>query len=572
MPTLAELDVLVLDCQTTGASPAFGQVLEIGWGVVRPGERSLARAETHWIALPEGRSVPMQVRKLTGYQPSAAQEAISDSEAWRRLRDATSGAGTIPTAIHFARFELAFLREWSARFEPAATFPFDAVCLYEIANRLYPALPRLSLRALGGHLGHSLHLERRSRGHVEATAFVWQRLCEQLGARGIVNWEDLRAWLAERAPPKRRPRKPVYPIDRQRYRSLPDLPGVYRFLRSNGDVLYVGKASSLKKRTASHFVGRAGKALAPEMLTQVSDIAVTVAASALEAALLENETIKQLRPPYNVQLTSDDARVWYSARDFNEARACPTDTHAIGPVPGEYALRPLGALIALVAGASPSPAIRAHAVGVSALWPPDPAMFAAGWAVVVERYADELRPGRATRASDGGRDIALRLARKFVAAATTPLMDDALPPSEDGTTAGGTTDGNRDWDPQRVARHLERAVAQAYRAYRRARWLGFLHDCDVLYREPAAPISRLLRVRRGELVEARDAGTASIGPPPVEVPSAPVFDRARYDRLRILSTELKRVLRDGGAVTIDLARPSPRRVPAHLLRGVFAVV
>src|SRR5207247_2843335 len=108
-------------------------------------------------------------------------------------------------------------------------------------------------------------------------------------------------WLGGRAAARRRPDRPRSPIDRERYRSLPGAPGVYRFLRSNGDVLYVGKAGSLRKRTASHFVGRGGNVLAPEMLTQVSDIAVTVAPSALEAALLENEPIKLLQPPYTVR-------------------------------------------------------------------------------------------------------------------------------------------------------------------------------------------------------------------------------------------------------------------------------
>lgn len=291
------MDVLVVDCQATGASPAFGHVLEMGWGVVR-GDSGPRGLEAHWIALPEGHTVPGQVRKLTGWQPGAAEDAMASHEAWRRLRAAVAHAEPTPTAIHYARFELAFLREWSARFEPDLAFPLDAVCLHAIASRLHSELPRLSLRALAGYLGHSVALQRRALGHVEATAFVWQRLCGDLAVLGVETWEDLQQWLRQRRPSRARPKKPTYPIDDRRFRSLPDQPGVYRLLRRNGDLLYVGKATSLKKRVTSHFIARSGKLLAPEMLTQVSDIAVTETASALEAALLENETIKALNPPY----------------------------------------------------------------------------------------------------------------------------------------------------------------------------------------------------------------------------------------------------------------------------------
>src|SRR6185312_3210330 len=210
---------------------------------------------------------------------------------------------------------------------------------------------------------------------------------------------------------------------------------VYRFLRRNGDLLYVGKAASLKKRVTSHFIGRSGKLLAPEMLTQVSDIAVTETASALEAAQLENETIKALNPPYNVQLTPGDARVWYSNAAFDAALAVPSAEHAIGPLPSEYALRALGALSALLAGAPPELSVRAHAVGVSALWTPDEAVFMAGWSELMARHA-----AAAGLPEDPPRTRALRLARHLVAVVAAQKD----PPRDD-------EEGDHTWDPARVA-------------------------------------------------------------------------------------------------------------------------
>lgn len=530
--------MLIVDCQTTGASPRFGRVLELGWGVARASCGELWRPEAHWIALPEGERVPRQVQKITGYEPAFAANAVPDSDAWQRLRQAVQHSAAAPTAIHYARFELAFLRDWSARFEPQTPFPFDAVCVHAIATRLYPDLPRQSLRALAGYLGHGLDLERRSLGHVEATAFVWRSLCAELAQRDILTWEQLRTWLAERAPAKVRAGKPRYPLPSERYRRLPDAPGVYRFLRRNGDLLYVGKAASLKKRVSSHFVGRASKLLAPEMLTQVSEIEFTLAASALEAALLESDTIKALRPPYNVQLSTVEQRVWYSTVDLSATSPTRDREHGIGPLASQHSLRPLSALIELSSGAPSSPRLRAQAVGVSDLWTPDEAVFAAGWDELVARYPAAFASAKATP-----RRAVLQLAKQLLLSAPGKVAEETEP-----------ADDPEGWDPARVARHIERALAQAYQVYRRARFLWLLHDCDIVYREPDSQRARLLCIRAGALKEALDAPPAwrpieRSRPLPQQRASA-TFDRTKYDRLRVLTTELKRVVRDGGEMDV----------------------
>jgi hypothetical protein len=79
---------------------------------------------------------------LTGFDETRVTNALSPRDAWKRLRGTMNFADRIPAAIHFARFELAFLRDWAIRFEPETDFPLDAVCVHAIACRLYPDLPR----------------------------------------------------------------------------------------------------------------------------------------------------------------------------------------------------------------------------------------------------------------------------------------------------------------------------------------------------------------------------------------------------------------------------------------------
>jgi hypothetical protein len=289
----------------------------------------------------------------------------------------------------------------------------------------------------------------------------------------------------------------------------------------------------------------------------VSEIEVEVTASALEAALLENETIKTLRPPYNVQLTltGGDLRVWYSTLDFTTANAAPDAQHSIGPVPSQHSLRPLDALGQLIAGAASTPLLRSQAVGVSDLWTPDEAVFAAGWAVLVARHAELGSQAREPRR------IALELAKKLLRSAPSKSEDSGADEKPEG------------WDAERVARHIERTAAQAYQSYRRARWLQLLHDADIVYREPESARARCWKIRSGALLEASDVALGWV--PTERVPTARArapahFDRAKYDRLRVLTTELKRVARDGGWVTVHFGPNA--RIPPRLLAGVLRLV
>jgi hypothetical protein len=143
---------------------------------------------------------------------------------------------------------------------------------------------------------------------------------------------------------------------------------------------------------------------------------------------------------------------------------------------------------------------------------------------------------------------------------------------EEAESLEGPASDPRGWVPARVARHLERAVAQAYRAYRRASWLSLLMNAEVVYREPGSSRVRLLVVERGVVVEGRDV--ALDYRPSRRVQRLRVgeegFDRAMYDRLRILTTELKRICRDGGDVRVHW-RPR-RQLPVKLVSAVFALV
>ena len=83
-------------------------------------------------------------------------------------------------------------------------------------------------------------------------------------------------------------------------RSLPDVPGVYLFRDAAEEVIYVGKARSIRKRVASHFSG--GN---PEMTALVDQIEFLATDNEAEALIAEQNFVKRHRPRFNVKLRDD---------------------------------------------------------------------------------------------------------------------------------------------------------------------------------------------------------------------------------------------------------------------------
>jgi excinuclease ABC subunit C len=92
---------------------------------------------------------------------------------------------------------------------------------------------------------------------------------------------------------------------RDAWKRLPARPGVYRMLGADGEVLYVGKAKSLKHRVAMYAQGRGHTNAIYRMIHQTHALEVIVTATETEALLLETNLIKRLKPRFNVLMRDD---------------------------------------------------------------------------------------------------------------------------------------------------------------------------------------------------------------------------------------------------------------------------
>jgi DNA polymerase-3 subunit epsilon len=412
-------------------------------------------------------------------------------------------------------------------------FPFDVVCTRDIARRLLPNLPRCSLRALAGYFGRAVGALRRSTDHVEATAFVWQELVRLLEAKGVSTWGGLHEWLATPFEPTRSRRR-VWPMPRDVRLAVPHAPGIYRMLRTDGSVLYVGKAASLHHRVNSYFRKQNGvPERLLEMLSQARAISFDVAPSPLEAALLEPDDIKRHRPPYNVALTIQDRGLWFTSPDLSARGPEPSPRCPIGPFPSAATLDRFAAL-----------ARGDRAALTSGPWGPDDITFTAGYDRLCASHPELSRGDLSSHA-------------KLLRLGTRLWREGRRDRDVDEDDANETGRGATAWTPEFVQAPLEWLALRAGLARRRAIWLTRLFDSSVIWREPGDRCARLIVIENGEVVSSTAIDAQATPPiPPGHRRSIAArreaFTLASFDRLRVLTTELKRLTAAGAPVALRL--------------------
>ena len=88
-------------------------------------------------------------------------------------------------------------------------------------------------------------------------------------------------------------------------KNLPPLPGIYQYLNDKGKVIYVGKAKNLRNRVRSYFQKNVDSPKTAALVSKVEDLQLIITDSEIEALVLENNLIKELKPRYNVNLKDD---------------------------------------------------------------------------------------------------------------------------------------------------------------------------------------------------------------------------------------------------------------------------
>jgi DNA polymerase-3 subunit epsilon len=586
---LSDLEILALDCQAIGANPRKGHLLEIGWlrtcAADTPGP-AVPNVRAYLASLPEGAEIPPAVQRVTGISPEALAKALDPANIWQKVcktAKAIAAADQMhkcPAIIHYARFEAPFLRDLHDKSNHGDDFPFRIICTHEISKRLLPGLPRRGLRAIAGYFGHSVPPSRRSADHAVATAVIWQNLVSQLRADpGIQELDELTDWLRRTTPQKRAGR--VYPMEPETRLRLPEKPGIYRMLRSNKDLLYIGKATSLKQRVNSYFRQKGAQAEHTlEMLSQAAGLEVTLTGSALEAAVLESDEIKQHAPPYNVALQKGRRKLAFLTRDLQKFSGEPDKIHCLGPLPAGKtadAMTAFGSWHTNRRSMDRDEVFELGTVmlGVPPAYAPEPECLAEGMDLFVEHHLAHLSRRSALRNLSG---LGHRLWRERLAELAAAQAEEAEGDLEaDSADSDPEIEEAPSWTPETVARAIEKFTMRSALLIRRARWLCLLSESSLAWEARDTDDHRkiLLRIESGEVAQRRELPGGAEVPMPAGytrrmADRQKIFDLTTYERLRVVTTELRRLVAGSRHIEIRL-RPNAtlsRRQLARLLPWV----
>jgi len=131
-------------------------------------------------------------------------------------------------------------------------------------------------------------------------------------------------------------------------RSLPELPGCYKYRDSTGKIIYIGKAKNLRKRVNSYFNRGDSLDFKTRLLVRkIAHIEFVITNSEMDALLLENNLIKEHQPPYNIALRDGKTYPYIVVKDENFPRVFMTRNRVkdgsayYGPYPQGGAMRSL---------------------------------------------------------------------------------------------------------------------------------------------------------------------------------------------------------------------------------------
>ncbi len=278
---LADVAFTVVDLETTGATPGFAKITEIGAVRVEGGRE----VDSFSTLVDPGVPIPAMITGITGIDDATVAGAPPIEVALPRFVDFAAHSVLV---AHNAPFDLGFLDYELTRLR-RQTFPRPALDTLRLARKLCPQ-QRCSLSALSYRFDTRVKPVHRALQDAQATAELLLLFLSRLQEQGMNTLEEVARFCE---PGTRRNYHKIALTEK-----LPTTSGVYLMRDEKGAALYIGKAENLRRRTRDHFLQRQAY-YARQALELLDHIDVVETGSEFAALLLEGRLIAKHRPPYN---------------------------------------------------------------------------------------------------------------------------------------------------------------------------------------------------------------------------------------------------------------------------------
>ncbi|WP_337872975.1 exonuclease domain-containing protein [Ignavibacterium sp.] len=281
----------VVDVETTGLSARNERVIEIALVKVE----NLKITEKFTTLVNPNRPIPSFISMLTGITNSDVKSAPQFNQIFPMLIEKTEGS---ILCGHNLQFDLSFLRN-EVQLLGEDFNPEQTLCTLKLARKLFPHLKSRSLTPLAYHLKIKNNNQHRALGDAETTAKVLIKLIKHLiENEGIDSIDEI---LAFQSGMKSFQSLKVKQKLQDDFYNLPNAPGIYYFVNNKNQIIYIGKAKSLRERVKSYFSTNADSKVR-KIIRQAKRLHHIITNTELTALIAEAESIKVKNPKHNKML------------------------------------------------------------------------------------------------------------------------------------------------------------------------------------------------------------------------------------------------------------------------------
>jgi DNA polymerase III subunit epsilon len=270
----------IVDIETTGGYAENHRITEIA--IVH--HDGLQAGKTYRTLINPQRAIPSYITGLTGITNEMVMAAPRFEDVAQDIYAMLAGHVFV---AHNAHFDYSFIKK---EFEQVGiAWQTKKLCTVRLSRKILPGLKSYSLGSISESLGITIANRHRAGGDADATVQVFDFLLKR----------DTEGHIAKAL--KRNSGETILPpnLPKEDFDRLPAKPGVYYFLNARGSVIYVGKATNIKKRIAGHFSGDAREWSRQNIRQEIHHIRYELTGNDMIALIFESQEIRRLWPKYN---------------------------------------------------------------------------------------------------------------------------------------------------------------------------------------------------------------------------------------------------------------------------------